>query len=1356
MESAAGSAPTVTALSVVTDARHRLLAATTLVVGLLPWFPNPGRIVADTKIDLVLDPWTYLGRSQSAWDSHAFFGQLQNQAYGYLFPMGPFFGITRSLGIPEWACQRLWWSLVLVTAFLGCYLLVRRFGLAGPRVAILVAFAFAASPRMLTVLGPISIEGWPSAMTPWLVLGAHRLLRAEGLAERRRSAALLGLAVVAIGGVNATATIAALVVPTLYLLTAGKPGLRAMPWWIGSVLLGTLWWLVPLVALGAYAFPFLDFIESSSITTAVTSIPNVLRGTSHWVAFVPGQLSGGAWPAGSQLVSTPLLLAATTAVATAGLCSLLVRRWWVGHRHVRSFAIVSVVLGVVGMSIGFGANLDVWFVSPVAGQVRDLLDGRLAALRNVHKFDPMVRLPLCLALAVGLAAVGRAFSSDRPRRLAAAGAATAVVLVAATPLFQYTLTPNGTFTAIPERWRQAAQEVDALAETHGGSTLVAPASRFGEFLWGDTEDDPLEALARSSVVNRDAIPLGNPGAIRQMDALDGVLSAGTGSPGLVALLSRAGIARIVVPHDYVQHQAASILDPAAVSAADRVEQALRDSGLTLERGWGKGTSRLSLWSTGATVGRAELMNVSDAVGVTGGPESVVQLATAGVLDPRRPYLISGSGLQEPAAQVQTDTLKKRLLDVSRGVQDQYSDTLQADDERRSSRRNPDFPPAGDAAPTTRAFRGITKVRASSTSTDPASLAFRGASTGVASAFDADYSTAWISGGDADPWISFDLAAPTRLGTVAVRVATSNGTGAVERVELMVDGTKIARRVTDADRDVTFTVGKVVSSIKVTLIPREAVPALPVGIANIAATGLVSSNGLQLPKAGTGAGQVVVSRDPWTTVGPGRTIDDGRVLTRFTAVDGPRRVGTVMLRARATTEVEELLDGWKVSGPRWQDDVRTRPGAALDRNSSTRWTVGYLAGEPRLKVGWDTPRTLTGLSGLAKGETRNTTVDAVTISDPATGATREWTRKSPDFAPLTAREVVLTVHLPKAVSYPFQVPDLTLDGVGRAPSAQPASRVEVPCVDGVSVDLGGGAALYSATATRRDLLDGNLVTGTKCAGSTPESTGEELTIRGTSGDVFEARTIATADAPAAAAATTAQPDVTRWSSRQRTFAVEEGSADRLAVWHEGYNRGWKATLDGAPLKAVEVDGWRQAFVVPAGSGGVVVADFAPDRAYRGGLAVGALAVLALVVLAAWPVRRVSKLRAVRAETTSRFARVMPALAMACAIAVGAVLGGWPGVVVAVAATLVPRARLRPIVGVSAGVLLVVSSAQWVLPVSGSAWSLIPQALGLFLVCLLTCELGASVGPAQDGALDPSERGVGNHERDPESQDADQDR
>ena len=106
----------------------------------------------------------------------------------------------------------------------------------------------------------------------------------------------------------------------------------------------------------------------------------------------------------------------TTLVAAAGLAGLLLRglpdrRWLLG----------GVLLGTVLVAAAHTGVLT----GPLASTLQSALDGRLAPLRNVHKADPVLRLPLVLGVAHLLAVASRAagrVGRPVPARFAAAAA----------------------------------------------------------------------------------------------------------------------------------------------------------------------------------------------------------------------------------------------------------------------------------------------------------------------------------------------------------------------------------------------------------------------------------------------------------------------------------------------------------------------------------------------------------------------------------------------------------------------------------------------------------------------------------------------------------------------------------------------------------------------------------------------------------------------------------------------------------------------------------------------------------------------------------------------------------------------
>src|SRR6516164_6395709 len=240
-----------------------------LLLALLPFVTAPGDIIADSKLDLAVNPARFLARALSLWDPQQF-GQLQNQANGYLFPIGPFFAFGRLAAVPPWILQRLWISAVLIAAFAGTARLAGRLGIGAPWTRAAAGFAYALSPMALTMLGEYSGEYLPQAMAPWIIIP---LAGAAGTAAARpaRAAARSAVAVALCSGTNAACTAAALLPAVIYILTRPAGGRwRLLAWWAPAVVLATLWWSVPLALLAKYGVSFLPYTESASVTTSAT------------------------------------------------------------------------------------------------------------------------------------------------------------------------------------------------------------------------------------------------------------------------------------------------------------------------------------------------------------------------------------------------------------------------------------------------------------------------------------------------------------------------------------------------------------------------------------------------------------------------------------------------------------------------------------------------------------------------------------------------------------------------------------------------------------------------------------------------------------------------------------------------------------------------------------------------------------------------------------------------------------------------------------------------------------------------------------------------------------------------------
>ncbi|MCX2713101.1 alpha-(1-_3)-arabinofuranosyltransferase [Mycolicibacterium sp. J2] len=758
---------------------------------------SPGRISPDTKLDLTANPLRFLARAANLWNSDLPFGQAQNQAYGYLFPHGAFFLLGDLIGLPGWLTQRLWWALLLTAGFWGLLRVAEALGIGSPTSRIIAATAFALSPRVLTTLGAISSETLPMMLAPWVLLPVILVMRGDP--RVRTLAARSAVAVALMGAVNAVATLTGCLAAVIW-WAAHRPNRqwwRFTAWWAVCTVLAVTWWAVALVLLGRISPPFLDYIESSGVTTSWLSLTEVLRGTDSWTPFVATTAT-----AGSSLVTGSVAVLATTLVAAAGLAGLAMKTM-----PARGRLIAILLIGTVALAAGYSGGLG----SPIAHQVQLFLDAGGTPLRNVHKLEPLIRLPLTLGLAHLLGRVPLPGSAPRTvwlpvwthpekdRRVAVAIVVLAALAAGSSLAWTGRLTPAGSFSAIPQYWHDTARWLDEH-NTDRGRVLVAPGAPFATQTWGNTHDEPLQVLGDSPWGVRDSIPLTPPETIRALDSVQRLFAAGRPSAGLADTLAQQGISYLVVRND---------LDPETSRSARPllVHRAVDHSpGLTKVAAFGEPVGAGLLEGFVADSGlrprypAVEIYRVRNAVTgpyvtdtdtvarVDGGPEALLRLNERRRLlgkEPLGPMLLTAdaqrAGLPAPLVTV-TDTPLARETDYGR-VDNHSSAVRSPDDPRHTFNRVMDYPAGTD--PVYGQWSGG-RITASSSASDSTALPNVSPSTGPAAAVDGDSSTSWVSNAlqtAVGQWLQVDFDHPITNASLTITPSATAVGAQVRRIEV---------------------------------------------------------------------------------------------------------------------------------------------------------------------------------------------------------------------------------------------------------------------------------------------------------------------------------------------------------------------------------------------------------------------------------------------------------------------------------------------------------------------------------------------------------------------------------------------
>lgn len=533
-------------------ARHQdhAVAALLAVMAYVPMLAtSPGRVSADTKSYLTLDPGAVLRQATTMWDPSVGAGTVPHQNIGYLFPLGPFYWFMDTVGIPDWLTQRLLWGTLVFAAAFGMYRLLRWLGWA-PVAAVVAASAYGFSPYLLSYLARLSVILGPWAALPWMILLAAKAARTRSW----RPAAQFAIVVALVGSVNATALVLAGIGPIVWLIadiTSGR--VRLVDAARGAARIGLLsvavsvWWIVGLRIQGTFGMPILEYTETYQAVAGASTPTELIRGLGYWFFYGGDRLDTWVGPS-LPYVDRPAVIGLGFVIAA---CSVL--------GFLRSFVARASAAGLllVGLAVSAGAapldnstpygRLFEWFATESTAGL---------ALRSTPRAAPL----LVMALAFGLASSTewlrsriRSRSAARWDLLAPAGAIALVGLQLFPWFTANALTPSLLRDEqLPGYQTDLADWLDASGSD--GRVYELPASDFAMYRWGGTVDPVLPGLIDRPYLARELVPEGSAATADLLNAFERRLPEGWFEPETLEPIARRFGAETIVLRNDLEHE----------------------------------------------------------------------------------------------------------------------------------------------------------------------------------------------------------------------------------------------------------------------------------------------------------------------------------------------------------------------------------------------------------------------------------------------------------------------------------------------------------------------------------------------------------------------------------------------------------------------------------------------------------------------------------------------------------------------------------------------------------------------------------------------------------------------------------
>lgn len=685
--------------------KTELAALTALAYG--PYLLSaPGRVSADSKQDLYLDPGRFLARAASLWDPHVGAGTVPHQNLGYLFPTGPWFWAFDRLGVPDWVAQRLWWGTIALVAVLGARWLFQQLG-TGRTGALVGALVYMLTPYQLAFTARISVLLLPWAALPWLVGLTMRATRSGGW----RPPALVAVALLLAGGINASSLLFVAIGPALWVAlellsrTEARRAVVAAGGRLALLAVGVcLWWMVGIRLQASHGLPVLQLTENLRTVADASTPGDVLRGLGNWFFYGHDQ-RGYSLDQAKAYADDDLVVLLSYLVPVLALMAAVLVRW--AHRAYFG------LLVVVGAVVSVGA----WPIddpTPYGALWKRFASDTSVGLafRNSPRAVPLVVLGLAGLLAAGVSALP-------PVRWRSVGAGTVALaaLGGLLPVWQTGYLSDGLTRPedIPRYWREAAASLDA--GDHATRVLEIPGSSFAAYRWGTTIDPVTPALIRRPYLAREVLPQGSAPSANLLAAFDRRLQLGIFEPAAVPAVARLfGAGTVVLRADLEQRGRFDTPAPYGLwhDLTSPVPDGLRPPS-TFGPPGGDGSDpempSVAIFEVADARPIVRTAPVAGPVVLAGDGDGVVDAASAGLIDGRS-LLLSAPALDQGALQgaleagahiVLTDTYRRRSetwfysLRDTRGPTEQAGQT-EPDPTGYDFRLDP-FPGAGDASRT---------------------------------------------------------------------------------------------------------------------------------------------------------------------------------------------------------------------------------------------------------------------------------------------------------------------------------------------------------------------------------------------------------------------------------------------------------------------------------------------------------------------------------------------------------------------------------------------------------------------------------------------------------------------------------